>query len=81
MIISQFDRLYAEGADGGRVMCLPLHPFLIVQPHRIREFSRALEHVASHDGVWFATAAEIADHFIAHHYDAFAAAIANRQGA
>ena len=78
MIIAQFERLYAEGADGGRVMCLPLHPFLIGQPHRVREFSRALEYITSHDGVWLATAAEIADHFIADHYDAFVAAIAAR---
>lgn len=78
MIIAQFERLYAEGADGGRVMCLPLHPFLIGQPHRVRELSRALEYITSHDGVWLATAAEIADHFIAHHYDAFVAAIAAR---
>ncbi len=81
MIIAQFDRLYAEGADGGRVMCLPLHPFLIGQPHRVRELSRALDHIASHDGVWLATAAEIAEHFNAHHYDAFTAAIAERTGA
>lgn len=78
MIIAQFERLYAEGADGGRVMCLPLHPFLIGQPHRVRELSRALEYITSHDGVWLATASEIADHFIAHHYDAFVAAIAAR---
>ena len=81
MIIAQFDRLYAEGADGGRVMCLPLHPFLIGQPHRVREFARALEYITGHDGVWLATAAEIADHFLAHHYDEFAAAVAARKGA
>ena len=81
MIIAQFDRLYAEGAEGGRVMCLPLHPFLIGQPHRVHEFSRALEYITGHDGVWLATAAEIADHFIAHHYDDFSAAITARKGA
>ena len=31
----QFDRLYEEGAESGRVMCIALHPFLIGQPHRI----------------------------------------------
>lgn len=80
-IMAQFDRLYREGAEGGRVMCLPLHPFLVGQPHRVREFARALEFITSHDGVWVTTAAEIAEHFLEHHHDAFAAAIAQRQGA
>ncbi len=79
-IIAQFDRLYMEGADGGRVMCLPLHPFLIGQPHRVREFDRALAYITGHAGVWLTTAAEIAEHFNANHYDAFAEAIAARQG-
>ncbi|MEZ5853626.1 MAG: polysaccharide deacetylase family protein [Hyphomicrobiaceae bacterium] len=78
-IIAQFDRLYMEGAESGRVMCLPLHPFLIGQPHRVREFDRALAYIAGHDGVWLTTAAEIADYFIAHHYDEFAAAIASHE--
>lgn len=80
-IIAQFDRLYLEGAEGGRVMCWPLHPFLIGQPHRVREFDRALAYISGHAGVWLTTAAEIAEHFNVHYYDAFAASIAARQGA
>jgi peptidoglycan/xylan/chitin deacetylase (PgdA/CDA1 family) len=75
-IKAQFDRLYLEGADNGQVMCLPLHPFLIGQPHRLRQFEEALDYITSHDKVWFATGREIASYFLAHHYDAFAAAIA-----
>jgi peptidoglycan/xylan/chitin deacetylase (PgdA/CDA1 family) len=75
-IKAQFDRLYMEGAVSGQVMCLPLHPFLIGQPHRMRELEAALDYITSHNGVWLATAREIADHYLAHHYDAFAAAIA-----
>jgi len=75
-IKAQFDRLYLEGADNGQVMCLPLHPFLIGQPHRLRQFEEALDYITSHDKVWLATGREIAGHFLAHHYDAFAAAIA-----
>ena len=37
------------------------------QPHRIRYLAQALEHVVSHDDVWLATGAEIADWFMAHH--------------
>jgi peptidoglycan/xylan/chitin deacetylase (PgdA/CDA1 family) len=80
MIVAQFDRLYMEGEASGRVMCLPLHPFLIGQPHRVREFDRALGYIAGHAGVWLTTAGEIAEHFIAHHYDQFAAAIAAHEG-
>jgi peptidoglycan/xylan/chitin deacetylase (PgdA/CDA1 family) len=75
-IKAQFDRLYLEGADNGQVMCLPLHPFLIGQPHRLRQFEEALDYITSHDKVWLATGREIAGYYLTHHYDAFAAAIA-----
>jgi peptidoglycan/xylan/chitin deacetylase (PgdA/CDA1 family) len=71
-----FDRLYAEGADTGMVLCLPLHPWCSGYPYRIRHLERILNYVMSHDGVWQATADEIAEHYIAHHYDEAAARIA-----
>lgn len=70
LIKRQFDRLYAEGEQGGTVMCIPLHPFLVGQPHRIDAFHEALEYCVGHEGVWVATAAEIAEHYMQHHYDA-----------
>jgi len=79
-IKAQFDRLYLEGAENGQVMCLPLHPFLIGQPHRMKQFEAALEYVTSHDKVWFATGREIAAYYLEHYYDTFAAAIAQRCG-
>ena len=36
MIKRQFDVLYREGAQSGRVMAICLHPFMIGVPHRIR---------------------------------------------
>ncbi len=78
MIRAQFDQLYAEGAESGRVMCVPLHPFLVAQPHRLQAFADALDYVTSHDQVWRATGAEIADWYYAHHYDAVAARLAER---
>jgi peptidoglycan/xylan/chitin deacetylase (PgdA/CDA1 family) len=77
-IKAQFDRLYMEGADNGQVMCLPLHPFLIGQPHRMKQFEEALDYITSHDKVWLATGREIASYYLTHYYDAFAAAIAAR---
>ncbi len=76
IIKAQFDQLYAEGAESGTVMCVPLHPFLVGQPHRIAAFADALAYVTGHDKVWVTTGREIAQHFLAHYYDAFAAAAA-----
>jgi allantoinase len=70
MIKAQFDQLYAEGAESGMVMCVPLHPYLIGQPHRLDAFAEALDYVIGHDEVWLATAREIAQWYLAHHYDA-----------
>jgi allantoinase len=56
----QFDTLYAEGAQSGRVMAICLHPYLIGVPHRIQGLAEALDYIAAHDGVWFATGEEIA---------------------
>ena len=58
-ITESFDVLYEEGQRNGRVMGIALHPFLIGVPHRIRYLDRALEYMASHEGVWFATGSEI----------------------
>src|SRR5690606_30409168 len=76
MIKRQFDQLYAEGEESGTVMCVPLHPYLVGQPHRIDAFAEALAYMAGHDKVWLATGREIAKHYIDHHYDAAIAAIA-----
>lgn len=64
MVRRQFDVLYREGAESGRVFPISLHPYLIGVPHRIDCLTEALEYVCSHDGVWLATGAEIARHFL-----------------
>jgi peptidoglycan/xylan/chitin deacetylase (PgdA/CDA1 family) len=73
---AQFDTLYEEGAESGTVMCLPLHPFLIGQPHRIAALEEVLRHVTGHDKVWLATGREIAKHYIENHLAAHEAWIA-----
>ena len=55
-------------------MCIPLHPYLVGWPYRIRAFEEALRYIVGHDKVWLATGREIAHHFIANSYGAFAAA-------
>jgi peptidoglycan/xylan/chitin deacetylase (PgdA/CDA1 family) len=70
---AQFDQLYKEGAESGRVMCIAIHPYMIGQPHRIRWLDDILRYIMSHDGVWQATADEIAEYYITHYYDAMVA--------
>jgi peptidoglycan/xylan/chitin deacetylase (PgdA/CDA1 family) len=64
MIRRQFEVLWREGREQGRVMAICLHPFIIGVPHRIDGLRRALSHVAAHEGVWFATGEEIVDHYL-----------------
>ena len=66
---AQFDQLYKEGAESGRVMCIALHPYLIGQPHRIKYLEETLSYIMSHEGVWQTTADEIAEYYIANCYD------------
>lgn len=61
MIVDQFDTLYAEGADSGRVMAIALHPYLTGVPYRIRYLDEALAYINRHDHVWWATGSEIVD--------------------
>ncbi|NNF23259.1 MAG: polysaccharide deacetylase family protein [Rhodobacteraceae bacterium] len=56
-----FDTLYAEG---GQVMCLALHPYMMGQPHRIGHLERLLDYILGHDGVWAATGEQIADWYL-----------------
>jgi peptidoglycan/xylan/chitin deacetylase (PgdA/CDA1 family) len=64
-IVDQFDQLYAEGEQSGRVMGIGLHPFLAGQPFRAKYVAQALEHIAGHDDVWRATSDEIAAWYLA----------------
>ena len=65
MICRQFDVLYREGTQSGRVMAIAIHPYLTGVPHRIDAFAAALAYICAHGGVWKATGAEIARHYAA----------------
>lgn len=59
-IKDQFDVLYAESEQqGGRLLSLSLHPWIIGQPFRIKTLEQALHYILDHEGVWPATAAQI----------------------
>ena len=61
-----FDQLLEEGAESGTVMCIPLHAYLVSQPHRIAAFEEALAYITGHSEVWVTTAAEIAGYYRDH---------------
>lgn len=59
-----FDCLYAEGEDGqAKMMSIGLHCRLIGRPGRIEGLKRFIAYAQSHDGVWFATRGQIAEHW------------------
>jgi peptidoglycan/xylan/chitin deacetylase (PgdA/CDA1 family) len=60
-IRDQFDVLYQEGAQQGRVMAIALHPFITGVPYRAKHFDQALAYVVGHRHVWLATGGEILD--------------------
>ena len=51
--------------EGGRILSLSLHPWVLGQPHRIKYLEQALEHVMAQPGVWSASASQILDAFTA----------------
>ena len=65
-LIRQYERLAEEG---GTVMCIPLHAYLIGQPHRIGPFEEVLRHIAADGRAWITRSGDIADYFIAKGYD------------
>lgn len=60
----QFDVLYREGAQSGRVMAIAVHPYIMGVPHRIDALDSTLKYITSHPDVWLATGEEIIDHYL-----------------
>ena len=56
MLLDQFEVLHAEGS---RVMCIALHPFITGVPFRAKYLDRALSAMRQQADVWFATGSEI----------------------
>ncbi len=63
-----FDMLYAEGQAGApKMLSIGLHCRLAGRPGRAAALKRALDYFRQHDGVWFATREQIADHWAQEH--------------
>jgi allantoinase len=61
-IAEAFDQLLADGVRSCRHMILNVHPWLIGHPHRIGYLEDVLADARSREGIWIATASEIAAH-------------------
>ncbi len=67
-LIDSFDTLYAEGEAGApKMLSIGLHCRLAGRPGRIAGLRRALQHMQAHEGVWFATRLQIAEHWAREH--------------
>lgn len=63
-IRDSFDCLYSEGAAGApKMLSIGLHCRLAGRPGRAQALERAIEYMAGHEGVWFATRLQIAEHW------------------
>ncbi|MCW2731827.1 MAG: Polysaccharide deacetylase [Mycobacterium sp.] len=63
IVKDQYEQLRTDSANGGRVMALALHPFVIGQPFRHRYLDEALGYLASQPDAWLTTSDDIAADF------------------
>ncbi len=63
----QFDELYREGEESGRMMNIGLHPHVAGHPYRIRALREFLEYAKGFDGVWWATREAVAEWYLENH--------------
>lgn len=63
----QFDELYHEGRDSGRLMNIGIHPHVWGQPFRVRALRDFIDYVKRFDGVWWAKREDIAAWYLKNH--------------
>ncbi|MSQ71876.1 MAG: polysaccharide deacetylase [Betaproteobacteria bacterium] len=67
MLKDQFDELYAEGAESGRMMNIGIHPHVSGHPHRMLCYREFLKYAKAHEGTWLTTREEVAGWYLQHH--------------
>jgi allantoinase len=65
MVIDTLDELLQQSAQQPIVCGIVTHTFIVGQPHRLRRFRKAVEHLVGLPGVWLTTPGAIAEHFTA----------------
>ena len=65
-LVDGFDELLAQSVQQPLVLGVALHPYIVGQPHRLRQLRRALQHIKREadttDRVWFCQPGEIAEY-------------------
>ena len=69
----QFDELYREGGESGRLMNVGIHPHVWGQPFRVRALREFIDYAKGFEGVWFAKREEIAEWYLENHESHIAA--------
>lgn len=65
MVLDALDQLIEDSdPDNGRVLGLPIHPFIVNQPSRHRYLARVLQEISARDEVWVTTSDAIAEHYM-----------------
>ena len=64
---AQFDQLYKEGAESGRLMSLGLHPHVSGIPFRAKVIGEFIDYAKGFDGVWWASREDIAEWYLENH--------------
>ena len=62
MIIDCYDEMIEQSKAQPLVMGIALHPYLVGQPHRLRQLRRALKHLCDDGRGWWTTPGAICDH-------------------
>jgi peptidoglycan/xylan/chitin deacetylase (PgdA/CDA1 family) len=60
ILVSQFNMLYQESVNAPRIMQYCMHPKITGQPYRSWGLQQVIEHMRSHEGVWFCSMEELA---------------------
>jgi peptidoglycan/xylan/chitin deacetylase (PgdA/CDA1 family) len=60
----QFEQIYADAADGARVMALVIHPYIMAAPHRLKYLRRVFETIRQKPDVLFWTGEQIVDWYL-----------------
>ena len=67
LLKEQFDELYREGAESGRIMNVGIHPHVFGHPFRVRALREFIDYAKGFDGVWWAKREEIAAWYLENH--------------
>jgi peptidoglycan/xylan/chitin deacetylase (PgdA/CDA1 family) len=71
---AMFDQFYEESKIAPTFCPFQFHPYISSRPGRAKTLADLIEHMKSHEGVWFATGSEIAKWWLENGFSAEAAA-------